>query len=119
MCECIYVRLFANVLCEIISGELASPLERRFFRSYSFNGLSTFVCYEMQTHSFRRIVGVIFKRNVVDKGIHNFPKGISTNVNPVKGYQVEFAIYDVTVQNVTHFITENHNPWNIVLISLM
>ena len=42
----------------------------------------------------------------VDKGGYTFSEGISPKVNVIARLELEFALYNVTVQYFTHFATE-------------
>ena len=41
--------------------------------------------------------------NLLDKGVHAFPKGISPKGNVIEPLAFKFTYYDVTVQHVNHY----------------
>ena len=77
-----------------------------------FIGISTFIC---QNHPCKRTVVVLF--NLVDRGSHTFPKGISPKVSIKARLEFEFAYHGVTVQHIKHYIMRNPSDisyWDFV-----
>ena len=50
----------------------------------------------------------VFKGLLGDKGGHTFPKDISLKMNVIVQVEFELAYFEVAIQHVDHYTTENH-----------